>query len=244
MILEKPICIFDIESTGVSTSTDRIVQIAVIKLLPNGTKEEKEVLINPEIPIPQESTEVHGITDDMVKDAPTFKQLSKSINEFFEGCDIGGFNSDSFDINILMAEMNRAEVEFSTKGRNFVDVLKLYRQLFPSTLEAIYERLTGESLEGAHDALADTRATLTVLEKILPEELKTPKDIDEFCQGDKKRVDIASKLYEDGERVVRYNFGKDRDKSVVSEPGFANWMLRQDFPEDTKNKIREILKNG
>lgn len=243
MKLEKNLIIFDLESTGVDTNKDRIVQIACIKFFKNGKSEEKEMLVNPEIPIPKEASDVHGITDEDVKDAPKFKQIAKSLRKYFDGCDIGGFNSDSYDVGLLLSEMDRAGVDFDMEGRNLVDVLKLYRELFPNTLEAIYGRLTGESLEGAHDALVDVKATKTVLDKILPEELKTSKDIDEFCQGDRKRVDIAGKIYQDENGDYRWSFSKNKDELIKSDKGFCDWVLKSDFPKETKDKIKTIL-NG
>lgn len=242
MKLEKPIVFFDLESTGVDTEIDRIVQIAAIKVHPNGKREERNILINPTIPIPVEASEVHGITDDMVKDKPTFNQYAKSIRDFFFGCDIGGFNSDSYDLNLLLAEMARTDVEFADWDLNLVDVMKLYRQMFPNTLGEIYKRLFGEELDGAHNALIDIMATEKILDKILPENLTTVKEIDEFLQGDKMRVDFAGKLYKDKEGIVRYNFGKSKDKAVKEDKGFGNWMLGQSFPKDTKDKLKELLK--
>lgn len=241
--LSRPIAFFDFETTGVDTNKDRIVQIAIMKIFPDGKTEEKEMIVNPEVPIPEGASEVHGITDEMVVDKPKFKQIAKSLSEYLEGCDLGGFNSDSFDINVLLAEMERAEVDFSLEGRNFVDVLKLYRQLYPNTLSEIYKRMFGKELEGAHDAMVDVLACKEILLKIITEELDTPEKIDYFCQGNKKRVDIAGKLYLDEGGVARYNFGKDKDKSVKDEPGFGQWMLRTDFPSETKQKLKQIL-NG
>ena len=243
MKLERPLIIFDLESTGVDTETARIVQFAAIKINVDGSREEKNVLINPETLIPLEATEVHGITDEMVKDAPVFSKYAKSIRAWFEGCDIGGFNSDSYDLNLILAEMDRAGISFADWDLNLVDVLKLYRNLYPNTLSAIYKRLFGEELEGAHNALTDVLATEKILLKILPEELGNSKEIDLYLQGEKQRVDFAGKLYKDSEGVVRYNFGKDINKSVKDNPGFASWMLNQSFSKDTKDKLKQIL-NG
>lgn len=241
MKLERPIVWFDLESTGVDTEQDRIIQIAAIKIKTNGEIEEKNILINPTIPIPLEASEVHGITDEMVKDKPTFKQYAQAMRDWFADCDLGGFNSDSYDVNLLMAEMDRAGVTFLDWEYNLVDVLKLYRQLFPNTLGEIYKRMFGKELDGAHNALNDIKGTKEIFEKICPEELTTSKEVDEFLQGEKKRVDIAGKLYKDSEGIVRYNFGKDVSKSVKENRGFADWMMKQSFSRDTKNKIKEIL---
>ena len=243
MKLERPICFFDLESTGTDTETARIVQIAGIKIFPDGKREEKNILINPEIKIPLEATEVHGITNEMVKDKPTFRQYAQGIRDWFYGSDIGGFNSDSYDVNLLIAEMDRVDVTFADWNLNLLDVMKLYRKLFPNSLSEIYKRLFGEELSGAHNALNDIITTEKILHKILPDDLITVKQIDEFLQEDKLRVDYAGKLYKDSDGVVRYNFGKDKDKSVKAEPGFGRWMLNQNFSKDTKDKLKQIL-NG
>lgn len=246
MKITRPWTTFDCETTGVSTTEDRVIQIAAIKKFPDGTREEKKYLINPEIPIDPKATEVHGITDEMVKNAPTFKQLSVSMGKWFYGSDISGFNSDSFDCNIMISEMERCGLTFLDWDCYLVDVMKLYRHFYPNTQEAIYERFFGEKLEGAHDALNDCRASDRILEKIINdnfETVPTPKDLDLLLQGDRLRVDYAGKLYKDSEGVVRYNFGKDKDKSVKEEQGFARWMLNNDFPKDTKDKLKQIL-NG
>ena len=254
MNLIKPICFFDIESSGTDVNKDRIVQIAGTKYNPDGTEETKNVLINPTIPIPKEASDVHGISDEDVKDKPTFQQLSKGIFDWFKGCDIGGFNSDSFDCNILAAEFERAGIKgFPEEGTNFVDAMKLYRILFPNTLGAIYKRLFKKDFDNAHSADADVSATKEVFDylikngkKLCPEDREwpkeiTPESIDKFCQADKRRVDLAGKLYEDEDGVIRYAFGKDVDKSVKENPGFGNWMLGVDFPQQTKDIVKKLI---
>lgn len=183
----------------------------------------------------------------MVKESPTFKQLAVGIRDWFAGCDIGGFNSDSFDVLLLLAEMNRSGVEFSTEGVNFVDVRKVFQKLYPNTLSDIYRRFFGKELEGAHNALMDVIATKEILEYILaqhPElELNSPQDIDDFCQGTKRRVDMAGKMYKDEEGTIRWNFSKNKDKPVKEDKGFTQWVLNQDFPRETKDKLK-ITING
>lgn len=246
MKLDKPIVFFDLETTGVNTSKDRIVQIALIKIYPNGEQEQKSTLINPTIPIPAGATEVHGITDEMVKDAPTFSQIAKSLLEQIGGCDLGGYNSDSFDVPLLIEEFSRASIEYPREGDNinFVDALRFERLLNSHKLTDTYKRYTGKDLEGAHDALNDVVATaevvLSQIEKYGQE--LTPKEIDELCQGDKKRHDYAGKLYEvDGE--VYWNFGKHQDQKVADTIQYASWVLSADFPKDTKNRITKIIKS-
>lgn len=243
MIITRPIITFDCETTGVSTTDDRIIQIAAIKKFADGKVEEKNYLINPTVPISPEATAVHGITDEMVKDAPTFKQLASAMGKWFNGADISGFNTDSFDCNIMMSEMERCGLTFLDWDCNFVDVMKLYRHFYPNTQEAIYERFFGEKLENAHDALADCRASDRILEKILKdnfETVPTPAEIDILLQGEKLRVDMAGHMYKDNEGIVRWNFSKNRDKAVLSDLGFVNWFNQQNFPKDSKDKIKEL----
>ncbi len=240
MKLTKPIVFFDLETSGTDTEKHRIVQIACIKILPNGERETKELLINPTVPIPIEASEIHGITDDMIKDAPTFKQVSVNLRKWFEGCDLGGYNSNSFDIPLLSAELVRAGLEPINWNPSLFDVLLLYRHLFPNTLSEVYKRLIGKELDGAHNALIDVEATLEIAEHLTGEE--SAEEVDVVLQGDKLRVDLAGKLYKDSQGVVRYNFGKDKDSSVKDNPGFARWMLNQNFPKETKDIITEILK--
>lgn len=247
MKLEKSIIYFDIESTGVETETARIVELACIKFNPDGTQEEKTILVNPGIPIPKEASDVHGITDEMVKDKPFFKQYAQAIRSWFDDCDLAGFNSNNYDVPLLSAEFERAGLEGVTWSPNLVDVMQLYRHLFPNTLSDVYERLTGEPLEGAHGALADILATKKILDIILPcliekseVPIETAKDIDEYLQGEKKRFDLAGKMYSDSEGIVRWNFSKNKDNPVLADLGFVNWFMGQGFPQESKNKIKEL----
>lgn len=251
MKLEKPIIYFDIESTGVETESARIVELACIKYNPDSTQEEKTIRVNPTIPIPLEASEVHGITDEMVKDLPTFKQYAQAIRKWFDGCDLAGFNSDNYDVPLLSAEFERAGVEGINWNPNLLDVIKLYRLLYPNTLSEVYKRLTGEELEGAHGALADITATKVIGDIIFPmlvEQsetlIETPKDVDVYLQGDKKRFDLAGKMYIDVDGVVKWNFSKNKDKAVLADAGFLNWFNQQGFPQESKNKIKELQINN
>lgn len=247
MKLTRPLITFDLESTSVDTEIARIVQIAAIKRNIDGTKEEKNLLINPTIPIPPECTEIHGITDEMVKDAPTFKQIAQSMKNWFKDCDISGFNSDSYDIPLLCAEMDRAGITFIDWELNLVDVMKMYRNFYPNKLTDIYKRFTGEELEDAHNALNDVIATDVVLDYILKEnfeEIPTPQEIDELLQGDRKRYDLAGKIYIDNDGVHKWGFSKNIDRPVLADMGFVNWVLSNNFPKDTKDKIRALQNNN
>lgn len=247
MKLNKPIIYFDAETTGVETETARIVELACIKYNPDGTQEEKTIRVNPTIPIPTQASEVHGITDEMVKDKPTFKQYAQAIRNWFDGCDLAGFNSDNYDVPLLSAEFERAGLEGIDWNPNLLDIIKLYRLLYPNTLSDVYKRLTGKELEGAHGAVADILATKEIADLLIPklketteESLETIGEIDSFMQGDKKRFDLAGKMYTDTDGVVKWNFSKNKDKAVLSDAGFVNWFNQQGFPQESKNKIKEL----
>lgn len=242
--LIRPLITFDLETTGTDVEVDRAVQIAATKRHLDGTIEKKNLFINPTIPIPAGATEVHGISDEMVKDAPTFKQIAVNLQAWFRDCDIGGFNSDKFDIPLLSAEFNRLGIVFIDWDCSFLDTMKAYRHFYPNTLVAIYSRLFGEEFDGAHDALNDVLATDRVLEKVI--ELNCPEDItvqelDDLLQGDRKRFDIAGKIYINAEGVHCWAFGKYIDKPITIDMGFTQWVLSKDFPADTKSKLRVLI---
>jgi DNA polymerase-3 subunit epsilon len=243
MKITKPIIFFDLETTGVDITNARIVQIACIKIDLDGNKEEKSMLIKPLIPIPKDASDVHGITDEMVKNAPYFSQIAVALFDYFNGCDIGGYNSDNYDIPLLIQEFERCNIEFPTWELNTVDVLKYERLLNPNTLEAVYKRYTGNTLEGSHDALNDVRATVEVLlHQIKLNQEKTPQEIDLECQGNKKRYDFANKTYLDKDGIVRWSFGKNLNKSVLEDMGYFEWVLKSDFPSELKNKLKQLKK--
>ena len=242
MKFKKPIAFLDLETTGVDILKDRIVQIAVIKINVDGTTDEKQMLINPSIPIPVGASEVHGITDNMVVDAPFFKQISIGLNNFLNGCDLGGYNSNYFDIPLLIEEFKRCGIDFSLENRNFVDVFNIERQLNKRNLSSVYKRYTGKDLEGAHDAMIDVKATIEILEKQIEiNGLEVDSELlDALSQGDDKRVDLAGKLCEiDGE--ICWNFGKNYKKPIKDDINYVNWFLTQQVPSDTENIIRKNL---
>jgi len=242
--LERPLITFDLETTGTDVEVDRAVQIAATKRHLDGTIEKKNIFINPTIPIPAGATEVHGISDEMVKDAPTFKQIAVNLQAWFRDCDIGGFNSDKFDIPLLSAEFNRLGIVFIDWDCSFLDTMKAYRHFYPNTLVAIYERLFGEDFDGAHDALNDVLATDKVLERVIELNIQediTVQELDDLIQGDRKRFDIAGKIYINAEGIHCWSFGPHINKSIISEPGFAQWVLSKDFPADTKSKLRVLI---
>ncbi len=239
----KPIIFFDLETTGVSITQDRIVQIGAIKVMPDGKEEIKNVLINPTIPIPPGATAVHGISDEEVKDKPKFRQIAKSFAAWLAGCDLAGYNSDNFDIPMLIEEFNRVGIPFPAPDTNFIDVLKIERKVNGHTLGATYERYTGEELEGAHDALIDIYATIKIFNKQLELNPLLPSDageIEAYCAGDVKRVDFAGKLYEK-EGQVYWRFGKHKDQLLKNTLSYCKWVLGADFPSETKAQIRRVL---
>lgn len=247
--LFKPIIFFDLETTGTSIQNDRIIQIGYLKIPTDKKKghEIKSMLVNPGIPIPKEATEVHGITDEMVKDKPTFAQISKSLNEQMFGCDLGGFNSDSFDIPILIEEFKRSGIDFPTWELNTIDGLKIERMINSHKLTETYERYFGKELESAHDASADTIATFEVfleqcetLRHNDPEFVVSVENIDKLCQGEKLRFDLAGKCYIK-EDVVYWSFGKNMNKPVLEDRSYLSWVLNSDFPSETKSKLTELI---
>ncbi len=250
IILERPLAFFDLETTGLSLSNDKIVEIAIVKLMPNGDRVERRKLINPEMPIPQEATAIHGITDDMVKDAPAFKQLAKGILEFLEGCDLGGYNCNRFDIPMLVEEFLRAGYDVDFENRHFVDAQHIFYKMEPRTLGAAVKYYCNSTLENAHSALADTNATIDVfLAQIdrYKEDIGTNvKSVLEFI-GQDKIVDYAQRFAYNDKGVEVFNFGKHKGKAVIdvlkNEPGYYDWMQNGDFALHTKKKLKDIYVN-
>ena len=244
--LTRPICFIDLETTGINVSTDRIVEIAMVKIGVDGTKQVKRRLVNPEMPIPKECSDVHGITDEMVKDAPTFKAMANEIKQFMEGADIGGYNSNRFDVPMLNEEFLRAGISVDIESRKLLDVQKVFHKMEQRTLSAAYQFYCHKTLEDAHTAEADATATWEVLEAQIeryPQIGNTVESIVKFT-GEEEIVDFARRLvYENG--VIVFNFGKHKGKSVVQvlkeEPQYYDWMMKGDFALHTKQKLTEIL---
>ncbi len=244
--LQRPIAFVDLETTGISVSTDKIVEIAIVKMMPDGTRLVKRKLINPQMPIPAGATEVHGITDEMVKDAPTFKQVANELKQFMDSCDMGGYNSNRFDVPLLIEEFVRAGMEFSTDGRKMIDAQKIFHQMEQPTLTAAYKFYCNKSLENAHGAEADATATLEVLiaqVERYPELGDTVESISKFT-GEDDIVDFARRFIKVNGIEV-FNFGKHKGKAVTevlkAEPQYYDWMMRGDFAMNTKQKLTDIL---
>lgn len=245
--LKRPIIFFDLETTGLNITQDRIVEISVIKVFPDGHEEEKTRRLNPEMHIPEQATAVHGITDDDVKDCPTFKQVSKSLAQMFEGCDIGGFNSNRFDIPVLSQEFFNAGIKFDFNKCRFVDVQTIYHKKEPRNLIAAYKFYCGKDLKDAHSACADTRATLEVLKAQLDRyegDLQNDIDFLSSYSSQNRNVDLAGRIIRNEEGVVVFNFGQHKGKSVeevlTKTPQYLDWIMGRDFAEDTKNVLQEI----
>ena len=244
--LTRPLAFIDLETTGVNISLDRIVEITIVKINPDGTQQVKRKLINPMMPIPKGASDVHGITDDMVKDAPVFKQVANEIKQFIDHCDIGGYNSNRFDIPMLIEEFLRAGIDFSTDGRKLVDVQKVFHMMEQRTLSAAYKFYCQKTLDGAHSAEVDATATWEVLEAQVeryPQIGNTVESIVKFT-GEDEIVDFARRFVrENGVEV--FNFGKHKGKPVTQvlkeEPQYYDWMMKGDFPMNTKQKLTEIL---
>jgi len=245
--LNKPICFFDLETTGVNISKDRIVEISVLKVFPNGTQESKTWLVNPEMDIPKEVVAIHGISNEKVANEPTFKEIAKDIHNMIKDSDLGGFNSNRFDIPLLAEEMLRADVDFDMKNRVAVDVQTIFHKMEKRTLTAAYKFYCDKDLEGAHSAEADTNATYEVLKAQLDryeDDLENDmKFLAEFSTQ-RRFADFAGFISynKDGEEC--FSFGKHKGKKVTDvlnqEPGYFGWLLNADFPLYTKKVLTAI----
>ena len=243
MQIKKPIVFFDLETTGTDTLNDRIVQIAIIKVSADGERVEKERLINPTIHIPAEVTKVHGVSNEMVKDAPTFQQVAKSLFEFIKGCDLAGYNHLNFDMPILIEEFARAGIVFPEPDVQYIDVMKIYFHFHPRTLSAAYQLYCKKDLENAHNAMADTQATLEIFESQLATHFDNETNIDEIHQlcFSGRHVDFSRRLARDKEGEIVFAFGKHKGQRVRDNLGYADWMLKGNFAADTKRVLREII---
>lgn len=260
--LKVPICFFDLETTGTNITQDRIIEIAVIKMLPNGEVQKKTNRINPTIPIPAESSVFHGIYDDDVKGKPTFKEVAKDYAKFFEGADLSGFNIIKFDVPMLVEEFLRAGVDFDYERKKIIDAQKIYHMMEKRNLAAAYKFYCGKDLLNSHSAEADTEATMEVLiAQIAKYEDQPLTDSSGNEIGKIKNnmevlhklttpgmIDLAGRmiLSENGEALI--NFGKHKNKSVLQvlkdEPAYYDWVMKGDFPLDTKRKLTEIKLSG
>lgn len=245
--LEKPIVFFDLETTGVQVAKDRIVEIAILKVFPNGNKESKTWLVNPTIPIPPESTEIHGISDEKVANEPTFKELAPEISELIHNCDLAGYNSNKFDIPLLAEEFLRAGIDFNMKNRKAVDVQNIFHKMEQRTLVAAYKFYCNKDLTNAHSAEADTTATFEVLLSQIEKYDELENNItflSEFSVRGGKFADMAGfvRYNDQGEEIL--SFGKYRGvtlKQIWEEnKGYFSWIQNADFPLYTKNVMKNF----
>lgn len=244
--LKKPIVFFDLETTGVNIGTDRIVEISILKVFPNGNKASKTWLVNPEIEIPADATAVHGITNEKVVTEPTFKELAKKVNELIADSDLAGFNSNRFDIPLLAEELMRAGIDFDMKNRKAIDVQVIFHKKEQRTLSAGYQFYCGKTLEDAHSAEADTNATYEILMAQLEKYDDIENTVDALSEYSThgERADFAGfVLFNDAGKEI-FSFGKYKGRTVeevlIENPGYHAWMQNADFPLYTKKVLREI----
>lgn len=257
--LLRPLALFDLETTGTDVATDRIVQIAVLKIFPDGTEEKFSTLVNPTIPISKSASQIHGIYDEDVKDKTPFKAIAPDLAEFLDDCDLGGYNSNKFDIPLLMEEFLRTEIEFDMTERKLVDVQNIFHKMERRTLKAACKFYTGKIMENAHDAMVDIEVTYEVLlaqiEKYEGNEYHSEEkdrltpvknDINALHEfsTETRNVDFAGRIVLDDNDIEVFNFGKHKGKPVeevfIAEPSYYTWMMNGDFPLFTKKVITDI----
>ena len=257
--LKNPLIILDLETTGINIASDRIVEIALLKIHPDGNEEERVVRLNPEMPIPEKASMIHGIRDEDVKDAPIFKEVARTLAKFMEGCDLAGFNSNRFDIPLLAEEFLRADVDIDFKKRKFVDVQAIFHKMEKRTLSAALKFYCNKELIQAHQAMSDVKATYEVLQaqldlyqnvefedqngkKSIPIENSIEK-LSEFSSYD-RNVDYMGRIVYNDDNVAVFNFGKNKgmpvEKVLKEQPGYYGWIMNGDFPLYTKKVLTQI----
>ena len=247
--LDRPLIFFDLETTGVSVTNDRIVEISVVKVSPDGKKQITTRRINPQMPIPSGASEIHGIYDKDVANEPTFDLIAENLLKYFSDCDLAGYNVLKFDIPLLIAEFKRCNLVFSTKDCHVVDAFNIFCKKFPRNLASAYDFFCGKTIENAHSAEADTLATLEVLEGQLKMYPDLPRDVaalDKFCDmSDPNSIDKSNRFKWQGDRVI-VNFGKNAGSSLrdtcIDNPGFLQWIVKADFPDDVKKIASDALR--
>lgn len=244
--LNKPLCFFDLETTGVNVASDRIVEISILKVFPNGNRESYTWRVNPEMPIPKQVSAIHGITDEMVANEPTFKELASKVYNLIKDSDLAGFNSNRFDIPLLAEELLRAEIDFDLKKALSVDVQTIFHKMEKRTLEAAYKFYCDKTLENAHSAEADTLATFEVLMAQLERYEELENDVNFLAQfsSHKTFADFAGFIGFNKEGQEIFNFGKYKgtlvEEVLEKEPGYFGWLLNADFPLYTKNVLTRV----
>lgn len=244
--LKNPIIFFDLETTGINIANDRIVEISYLKVDLNGNETSKTLRLNPGIPIPENVTAIHGISNEDVKDAPSFNEVAKSVAKDFEGCDLAGYNSVKFDIPLLAEEFLRSDVDIDLKRRKFVDVQIIFMKMEPRTLTAAYKFFVDKELSNAHSAEADTMATYEVLQAQLDRYSNLENDIGKLAEFSayNRNVDFAGRIVYNEDDVEVFNFGKYKGRPVSEilqkDPGYYGWMMKGDFPLYTKKVLTSI----
>ena len=247
--LSKPICFFDLETTGINISKDRIVEVSILKVFPNGNKESRTWLVNPEIHIPIEVSNIHGITNEMVANEPNFKTIGNQLKEMINNCDLGGFNSNKFDIPLLAEEFLRSNIDFDLENIKCIDVQNIFHKMEKRTLGAAYKFYCKKELIDAHSSKADTLATYEVLEAQIDmySELENNVNFLSEFSSRNKTVDLAGFIIYDQNNIPCFSFGKHKGKSVDfiidNEPGYFGWILNSDFPMYTKKILTKLRLN-
>ena len=244
--LKRPIVFLDLETTGTNVGADRIVEIGLLKIFPNGSKDSRTYKVNPTIPIPEETSKIHGIYDKDVKDAPTFKDLSAELNTFLGGSDLGGYNSNKFDIPLLIEEFTRCNIDFDILTRKLIDVQNIFHKMEQRTLAAAYKFYCNKDLTNAHSAEADTLATYEVMLSQLDKYDSLKNDVDFLAtfSAITKNVDLAGRIVLNDKNEEVFNFGKYKGRPVVeifkTDTSYYDWMMKGDFPTNTKNVITAL----
>ena len=245
--LERPLAFLDLETTGVNVSKDRIVEIAIIKLFPDESRELYEKRVNPQIPIPLATSEIHGIYDFDVMNAPTFKEIAQEVNEFIKDCDLAGFNSNKFDIPVLDEEFSRSGIDANISEKKLIDVQNIFHKMEQRTLAAAYEFYCNKEMKNAHSAMADTNATLEVFIAQLKKYKALESNVEflsEFSIMGNKTMDFANRIAYDKQDQAIINFGKHKGRKVfevfAKEPSYYSWIMSGDFTQNTKKCFQKL----
>lgn len=247
--LQRPLAVFDLETTGLNITQDRIVEIAIIKIYPNGKEEEFHSLVNPEIKIPEEVSLIHHIYDNDVVGKPTFKEIAKKVTDFIDDADLVGFNSNKFDIPVLSEELLKVGSDFDMSNRKFIDIQNIFHKMEQRTLSAAYKFYCNKEIENAHSALDDTKATWEVMKAQIEKYNDLENNVEflsDFSKaGNNTALDFAGRLAINKQNEVVYNFGKNKGKTIKevseSEPGYYGWMMQADFPLYTKQCLKKEM---
>lgn len=247
--LQRPLAIFDLETTGLNITQDRIVEIAIIKIYPDGREEEFHALVNPEIKIPEEVSLIHHIYDNDVVGKPTFKEIAKKVTDFIGDADLVGFNSNKFDIPVLSEELLKVGSDFDMSNRKFIDIQNIFHKMEQRTLSAAYKFYCNKEIENAHSALDDTKATWEVMKAQIEKYNDLENNVEflsDFSKaGNNTALDFAGRLAINKQNEVVYNFGKNKGKTIKevseSEPGYYGWMMKADFPLYTKQCLKKEM---